>query len=175
MTVERKSLPVINVESLFEEKPESWSVVDRAIGDACETSGGFTVSGMPQSLRPVSAGIERLLAVFDLRQPLLDEMGKKEMRVESKRSFRGYVMRRTGGFAYNEIFDIGPEPPICGPLVENIELLLETNVWPVIEPSPGWQNQMNGWFRRMEDFGVLLIRSIARYLQVDEIAAATRY
>lgn len=175
MTVERKSLPVINVESLFEENPDSWGDVDRAIGDACEASGGFAVSGTPQPLRPVPAGIERLLSVFDLPQPVLDEIGKKEMRVDSKRSFRGYVMRRLGGFAYNEIFDIGPESPVSGPLIENIELLLETNAWPAQEPSPGWQNQMNGWFHRMEDFAVLLIRSMARYLQVDEVAAATRY
>ena len=175
MSVEPETLPVINVEPLFEDNPAAWNTIDETIGNACATCAGFVVVGLPQSTRPEHTDIKKLLSIFDLPQPLLDGIGKKEMRSESKRSFRGYVARRTGGFAYNEIFDIGPEPPVSGPPINNIEVLIESNAWPAREPAPGWREQMINQYKQMEAHGIRLVRCLARYLGVDETAAAARY
>ncbi len=175
MVAEPETLPVINVEPLFDDNPAAWSPIDEAIGSACVTCAGFVVVGLPQSIQPEHDEIKKLLSVFDLPQQLLDEIGKKEMRSDSKCSFRGYVSRRSGGFAYNEIFDIGPEPSVSGPPINNIEVLIESNAWPAREPALGWRDQMINQYKQMEAFGIRLVRCLARYLGVDETTAAARY
>lgn len=175
MDAEEKTLPVISVEALFAGDVSTSAELDRTIGKACEKSGGFVATGLPRSLRLNAAEIATLLSVFDLPQPLLDEVGKREICPGSKRSFRGYVMRRAGGFAYNEIFDVGPEPPVSGPPLENIELLIETNAWPARDPAAGWRDLVINHYRHMEAFALGVIRAVARYLDVDETAAVARY
>ena len=175
MAANRTPLPMIDIEALFDDSPEKWTPVDQAIGKAAETFGGFVVIGLPAPLRPEASAIRKLLTFFDLPQPVLDAMGKREMCPASKRSLRGYVDRRTGGFAYNEIFDIGPERPVSGPALENIELLTETNAWPSKEPAPNWREDMITRFGQMEELGIRIICALARFLNVDVKAAATRY
>ncbi|MDH3633063.1 MAG: hypothetical protein OES20_00010 [Gammaproteobacteria bacterium] len=171
----RNTLPIIDIRVLYDDKPEIWVPVDQAIGKACETIGGFMAVGLPAPLKPESKIIEKLFSLFDLSQPVLYEMGKREMCPTSRRCMRGYVDRRAGGFAYNEIFDIGPEMPASGPGIDDIELVTETNVWPSVEPAPNWREEMTARFTQMEALGVRIIRAMARYLNVNETTAAARY
>ncbi len=175
MTVDQNVIPVINVEPLLGENSAAWTSIDQAIGEACEAFGGFVVVGLPKPLRPEIAEFRKLLSVFDLPQPILSEIGKREMRPESQRSLRGYVARLSGGFAYNEIFDVGPEPPVDGPPIKDIQLLTETNAWPQKEPAPGWRDEVIRQYRQLESFCIQLVLSFARYLNVNETAAAARY
>jgi hypothetical protein len=103
--------------------------IDETIGNACATCAGFVVVGLPQSIRLEYTCIKKRLSVFDLPPPLLDGISRKEMRIESKHSLRGYVARSSGGFACNEIFNIGPEPTASGPPINNSEVLIESNAW----------------------------------------------
>ena len=175
MTAKRKTLPIIDIGDLYDGGSKSRSALDRAIGGACENFGGFLATGLPTQLQPVSTKVEKLFSLFDLPKPVLYKMGKREMRSSSKRCMRGYVDRRTGGFAYNEIFDIGPEKPVLGPAIDGIELVTETNVWPSIEPAPNWREEMIARFVQTEALGIRIIRALARFLDVDETSAAARY
>ena len=40
------------------------------------------------------------------------------------------------------------------------------------EIAPGWKTDMIAYFKKTENFSTLLIRAIARYLKVNEEAAA---
>ena len=175
VTSKQSTLPIIDIRLLYDDNPESWKPVDQAIGKACENDGGFLAVGLPAPLKPEPAKLDSLFSFFDLPQPVLDVMGKREMCPSSSRYMRGYVDRRSGGFAFNEIFDIGPERPVQGPGIEGIELLTETNVWPSLEPAPNWRAEMIVRFTQMEALGIAIIRAMARFLNVDETAAAARY
>lgn len=175
MPATRKILPTVDIGDLYRDTPESRSAVDRALGEACENFGAFLATGLPAQLKPDSARLEKRFAFFDLPRPVLDDLAKREMRADSTRCMRGYVDRRTGGFAFNEIFDIGPEKPASGPAIDGIELVTETNVWPSTEPAPNWREEMIAGFEQTEALGIRIIRALARYLQVDETAAAARY
>ena len=175
MTTKRKTLPKIDISDLNDAGSKSRPKLDQAIGRACENIGGFLATGLPVQLQPVPAKVGKLFALFDLPRSVLYKMGKREMRSTSKRCMRGYVDRRTGGFAYNEIFDIGPEKTVLGPDIDGIELVTETNVWPSTEPAPNWREEMIAGFVQTEALGIRIICALARYLNVDETAAAARY
>ena len=175
MTIKQSALPIIDIRVLYDDNQESWKPVDQAIGKACENNGGFLAVGLPAPLKPEYAKVEKLFSFFDLPQLVLYEMGKREMCPTSSRCMRGYVDRRSGGFAYNEIFDIGPEKPISGPGIDDIELVTETNVWPSVEPAPNWREEMIARFTQMEALGIRIIRAMARFMNVDETSAAARY
>jgi len=175
MTIKQNALPTIDIQLLYDDNPESRERVDQAIGKACENSGGFLAVGLPAPLTPDYAKVEKLFSFFNLPQPELYAMGKREMCPTSSRCMRGYVDRRSGGFAYNEIFDIGPERRISGPDIDDIELLTETNVWPSVDPAPNWREEMIAHFIQMEALGIRIIRAMSRYMNVDETAAAARY
>jgi isopenicillin N synthase-like dioxygenase len=175
MMSKQKLTPSINVGPLFESKCEAWISVDRSIGEACESRGGFVITGLPPLLIQEDTSLEKFFKIFDLPEPVLYDIAKREMRPDSKLTVRGYVNRDKGGFAYGEQFDLGPEQPIRGPEIDGIDMLINTNAWPSQEPSPGWREELIEHFQRMESLGIIIMRSIARYLGADESAAAKRY
>lgn len=165
--------PIINIAPLFDNEPVAWAAVDQSIGEACEQTGGFVVTGLPL-LRDVTQ-IENFFRIFDLPKLVLYDIAKREMRADSNLTVRGYLNRDKGGFAYGEQFDLGSEEPICGPDIDGIDMLINANAWPSQELVPGWRVETIEHFRQMESLGIMIIRSIARYLGSDEFGAAKRY
>ena len=167
-------MPILNVAPLYDDHPEAWAAVDQAIGEACRSKGGFVVTGLPPSLQQEEFSIEEFFKIFDLPEDELYSIAKRETRPESTLTRRGYT-KYSGGFAYGEGFDLGTEQPISGPNIDGIELMIHNNAWPSQEPIPGWRNASIQHFQQMEALGIKIIRSIARYLRVDESAARRRY
>ncbi len=165
--------PTVNVAPLFGGNLDAWVAVDQLIGIACENTGGFVVTGLP--LPHSSYSFERFFKLFDLPEPVLYDIAKREMRADSRLTMRGYLNRDKGGFAYGEQFDLGPEGPILGPEIDGIEMLINENAWPSVEPFPGWRDEVTEHFKHMESIGLVIIRSIARYLGVNELPAIKRY
>ncbi|MDE0921298.1 MAG: hypothetical protein OSA08_14565 [Arenicellales bacterium] len=167
-------MPILNVAPLYDDHPEAWVAIDQAIGEACRSKGGFVVTGLPPSLQQEKFSIEEFFKIFDLPEDELYSIAKRETRPESTLTRRGYT-KYSGGFAYGEGFDLGTEQPISGPDIDGIDLMIHNNAWPSQEPIPGWRNALIQHFQQMEAFGIKVIRSIARYLRVDESAAGRRY
>jgi isopenicillin N synthase-like dioxygenase len=169
-------VPIIDVSPLFsDEAGLEKTAVDEAIGTACEQARGFLATGLPRPLRPDEAQTKKLLAFYNLPQSARDDVAIRRMRPTSERAYRGYSATLRDGWAHNEIYDIGPEPPVSGPSIKGVETLIESNAWPSVEPMPDWQEEMVSYYQHMHDFSERLIRSMARYLGVDEEAAAARY
>jgi isopenicillin N synthase-like dioxygenase len=171
----QKMTPVIDISPLTSSNSELWRVVDQMIGEACQARGGFVVTGLPPLLQQKDAIVENFFKVFDLPESVLYEIAKREMRSDSKLTVRGYLNRNKGGFAYGEQFDLGREDIAPGPDIDGIEMLINKNAWPSQEPERGWRKEVIEHFQQMESLGILIIRSIARYLGVDEFAAAGRF
>ena len=173
MTDQKMMTPAIDVAPLFDSNPDVWVPVDRLIGEACQRKGGFVVTGLPPLQQNFS--FERFFRIFELPDPVLYDIAKREMRPDSRLTMRGYLNRDKGGFAYGEQFDLGPEGQLRGPEIDGIDMLLNENAWPSSEPYPGWQEEIIKHFKQMESIGCVIIGSIARYLEVNDHAAIKRY
>jgi len=165
--------PTINVAPLFDGNLDAWIAVDQLIGDACESTGGFVVTGLP--LPQPGFSFERFFKIFELPGPVLYDIAKREMRPDSRLTMRGYLNRDKGGFAYGEQFDLGPEEPLRGPEIDGIEMLINENAWPSLGPYPGWREEIIEHFKHMESIGFVIVSSIARYLGANELLASKRY
>ncbi len=173
MTDQQMMTPTIDVAPLFDSNPDVWVPVDRLIGEACQRKGGFVVTGLP--LPQQNFSFERFFKIFELPGPVLYDIAKREMRPDSRLTMRGYLNRDKGGFAYGEQYDLGPENPMRGPEIDGIDMLLNENAWPSSEPFPGWREEIIEHFNQMESIGCVIIGSIARYLNVNNLAAIKRY
>ena len=173
MTDQQMMTPTIDVAPLFDSNPDVWVPVDRLIGEACQRKGGFVVTGLP--LPQQNFSFERFFKIFELPDPVLYDIAKREMRPDSRLTMRGYLNRDKGGFAYGEQYDLGPENPMRGPEIDGIDMLLNENAWPSSEPYPGWREEIIEHFKQLESIGCVIIGSIARYLDVNDLAAIKRY
>ena len=131
------------------------------------------VIGLP--LPQQNFSFERFFKIFELPDPVLYDIANREMSPDSRLTVRGYLNRDKGGFAYGEQFDLGPEDPMRGPEIDGIEMLINENAWPSLEPYPGWREEIIKHFQHMESIGLVIIGSIARYLGANDLAAIKRY
>ena len=173
MTDQQMMTPTIDVAPLFDSNPDVWVPVDRLTGEACQRKGGFVVTGLLLPQQNFSFG--KFFKIFELPDPVLYDIAKREMRPDSRLTMRGYLNRDKGGFAYGEQYDLGPENSMRGPEIDGIDMLLNENAWPSSEPYPGWREEIIEHFKQMESIGCVIIGSIARYLDVNDLAAIKRY
>ena len=173
MADQQKMTPTIDVAPLFDSNLDAWVPVDQLIGQACERKSGFVITGLPLAHQNFS--FERFFKIFELPDPVLYDIAKREMRPDSRLTMRGYLNRSKGGFAYGEQYDLGTEEPMRGPEIDGIEMLINANAWPSLEPEPGWREEIIKHFQHMESIGLVIIGSIARYLGANDLAAIKRY
>ena len=173
MADQQMMTPTVDVAPLFDSNPDVWVPVDRLIGEACLRKGGFVVTGLP--LPQQNFSFESFFKIFELPDPVLYDIAKREMRPDSKLTVRGYLNRNEGGFAYGEQFDLGTEESMSGPDIDGIEMLINANAWPSLEPEPDWREGIIKHFQYMESIGLVIIGSIARYLGANDLAAIKRY
>ncbi len=161
----------INVSGLFESPAEERSDADSLIASALATDGAFVATGFPDSdhIDSVMAGLMRF---FDL--PLENKMqcAVKAYETSNPNTYRGYypLPEETGWTHFakgKEYFDIGPEPQMEHPDIPGGASFGEANVWPDEEDLSGWYSLVLGQLEGLRELTCVLIRAIARGLDLD--------
>ena len=149
---------------------EGSPATDRAIAEALAEHGSFVATGFAGS-EGFSGRITELLAFFSMDES--DKLVCATCRHEprNRNIYRGfYPLPKKSHWSHNEIFDIGPEPPMTSPDVPGEDSFREADVWPLVEPVPDWRGKMLAMLHFQRDFAVVLMAAIARGLNLDEAA-----
>lgn len=142
-----ETVTTIDIAALFDPGARSRQAAARAVADALIGHGGFVATGFPGG-DDIDGRMRRLLAFFAL--PMDEKMACATRRHDPRRSNvnRGYVPTpEKRGWAYNEVFDIGPSL-IEGvdPALPGHEILEEPTQWPAREPHQDWQKESRALF-----------------------------
>lgn len=139
--------------------------VDAAVGEAASTIGVLVVTG-PAELVPCEAGTRAgLLAPFDLAPEQKRRLWRRSYAPENPSVYRGWSPR--GGDVLVDIYDLGPDVAHEG-VSRGADPLLEPTPLPPLEWLPGWHELVAAYYRSMERVGRALMRSIARWLGLEE-------
>ncbi len=141
---------------------------ERAIAEALEAHGGFVATGFEGS-EGFSDRVAELLAFFRMAEADKLVCGTCKHVPRNSNVYRGYYpLPKKSHWTHNEIFDIGPEPAMTSPDVPGAESFREANVWPLVEPVPGWRARMLAMLAFQRDFALRLMAAIASGLDLDE-------
>ena len=154
----------VDISALFTGDVKAVARVDQQLGDAIKTHGGFVISNFPEA-ESLDARARELLRFFELPQNQKDDVAIGTNNEKSTHIYRGYESRLAvnNDLANNEMYDIGPDQPFPGPDVPGMHVFSETNLWPAIEPFPGWRDAMTAYYQSLQFAGLAVIRSIGRY------------
>jgi len=177
MTRDFPNAPIIDVAPLFAGAGSALDATVRAIGEAVASSGVFVARGGPEAGLTDSRGAA-MLQFFALSEAEKAAVATRRNRPAARNTYRGYVSTfEENRWAYNEMYDIGPERPVTAPLsslaLPGAEIFAEPNAWPAREPAPGWRQAMLAYFAQMESLGTALLYALTDYLGLprDEVAA----
>ncbi len=155
-------LAVIDIAPLFLRERGAWGEVDDRIGSAIERHGGFVCTGYPDA-ESVDRWAATMLRFFTIDQDAKHSVASRSTWPSGPRVYRGYRSSlEPGGWAYNEMFDIGPAVPFAAP-APGMEVFAEPNVWPDPTPAPGWRRAMQSYYTLMLDVGTRVMRSAGRW------------
>lgn len=158
-------LPVIDVSELF--GGSSGNATDLAIGRALEAVGGFVITGFPGAER-LEKRAARLLRFFDLSPAHRKAAATYPTNPAASAVYRGFTsLLGADDFARTEWFDVGPGDPINGYPVRGAEILAEANLWPEMEPYPGWRGDMEAHYADLQATGLAVMLATARARGVD--------
>jgi isopenicillin N synthase-like dioxygenase len=162
----------IDIAQLYGDSGPTRAATDRAIALAMEQHGSFVATGFPRA-QGLGREMERLLSFFPMDEAAKRVCAINEYVAEHTNIYRGfYPLPEKPHWSHNEIFDIGPEPPMTSPDVAGAESFREANVWPEREPVAGWRARMQDMLVWQRDLSMVLMGSIARGLGLDEEAVA---
>lgn len=162
------ALDVLNIAPLF--AGGGTADLDAEIAGRFARDAAVVVTG-----HPGSGGLEdrlaQLRAVFALPKPVRMALAARQFVPENPNLYRGYQPVPVGtGWAYNEKFDIGPEPPLPAPDLPSREAFTEPNVWPSDADLPGWRNAALAYIAECKALSAVVIRSAARGLGIKPAA-----
>ncbi|MDX1709734.1 MAG: 2OG-Fe(II) oxygenase family protein [Rhodovibrionaceae bacterium] len=162
------SIPIIDVDRLFDGQGAARDAVDAEIGRACEEIGFLVIAG--RSLAPLSARerIADLLRFFDLSEAERRPLARQRYVAENANIYRGYFPVMNGERTFKEGIDIGPEFAEGDPRYPVSDPLVERNIWPEETRLPGWRREVVAYYADMEALGARLMQSLARHLGLAE-------
>ncbi len=167
-------LQTIDVSPLFDKAGDAVAV-DRAIGKAIETEGGFAIVGFPGA-EDLDRRTRQLLTFFELPAAEKRKVATRAVEPSGKRIYRGYLSSlEPGCWAHNEFFDIGPEEPVQGPAIPGMEIFAETNIWPEQEPVQGWKDLMRRHHRDLQAVSFAVMLSAGRAFGFDAEVIKSRF
>ena len=170
-------VPVVDASCLFvnggASGADATAAVDSAIGAALASAGACVLTGIPEEVTVGPAKAERLFSVFDLPLDALDEV--------SGRGLWGY----SAGLSWAKSWNAGPPLPSPRPgtwdldahvftptALADADAHFQPNVWPEERALPGWRAAMEAHHAALDRLGTTCVRSLARWLEVDEEEAA---
>jgi len=157
-------LDVLDIGPLFTAGPDR-ERVDAALGQAASTVGVVVIGG-PAELVPCGAAVrEPMLSPFGLAPAQQRALWRRSYAPENGAVYRGWSPR--GGAVAVDIYDLGPDVAHSRPALGDDPLLGAT---PLPPPAslPGWHAAVAAYYRAMERVGTTLMRSLARWLGLDE-------
>lgn len=161
--MERMVEPV-DVAPLFERSASERDRVDAAIGAAASTTGVLVIAA-PAGVDSDHRTRESLLRVFDLPGDRQRQLWRRAYAPENRSIYRGWSPRSFE--APVDIYDLGPDVAHSDLLGSDDPLLgatpLPSSAW-----LPGWHERAASYYRGMERVGATLMRSLARWLGLEE-------
>ena len=156
-------LITIDIAPLFKGSLEERRATDERIGHALMSHGGFVVSNYPDAEK-VDERALKMLSFFELSEADKRAVASKATYPDGKTVYRGYAASlEPDGWAFNEIYDIGPEKPFAGPTVEGMAVFSEENIWPDVEPCPGWKLAMRAYYAHLHGVANAVMLSAGRF------------
>ena len=155
---------IVDIAPLFSKADPA---TDHAIAEALADHGSFVAAGFAGA-EGFGGRIAELLAFFSMEEE--DKLVAATCKYVPQNSniYRGfYPLPKKRHWSHNEIFDIGPEPAMTSPDVPGAASFREANVWPAVEPVPGWRGKMLAMLDFQRNLAVLLMAAIARGLGLD--------
>ncbi|PSL20709.1 2OG-Fe(II) oxygenase family protein [Shimia abyssi] len=163
------TLVSINIAALFEDSHSARRAVDAQIADAIQRHGGFVISDYPGA-KDIDRCAEEMLRYFDLDDVEKLKTAKICTRADAPNIYRGYESNlKPGGFAYNEMFDVGPKSPSAAPTLGALPFA-EENVWPETDPTSGWRQAMDWYYETSHSVAMAVLHSVGRSI---DLPAAT--
>ncbi|MGH2849373.1 MAG: isopenicillin N synthase family dioxygenase [Solirubrobacteraceae bacterium] len=157
-------LEVIEIGPLFGSGPER-DQVDALVGAAASTVGVLLVGGPADVVPSGAATRERMLRVFALAPDEQHALWRQSYAPGNAAVYRGWSPR--GGEIAVDIYDLGPDVAHARRAASDDPLLGLTPL-PPRALLPGWQEAVSDYYRAMERVGVVLLRSLARWLGLGE-------
>lgn len=160
---------IIDVAPLFEPAGDR-AALDATVVAVLAANGSFVATGFPGSDDNDDAA-NRVLSFFTLPQAEKDALAICRAQPSNPNIYRGYYpIRDAESFAYNEVYDIGPDTPGAVPDLEGVDGFREHTPWPAREPFVGWRARTLGYVARAHGLSLAVQRAIARHLGKDEEA-----
>ena len=166
-------IPSIDIAPLFGPASPQRDAADRRIMRAAETSGFMAVTGLPEDVPHGAATRAGLLRLFSLPEAEKRKLYRRKFDASRPNVYHGWFPLQNGGSTYKEGIDMGPDIADQGPAhLENngdpADPLTEKTPLPDEAALPGWRAAAAAYYRGMERTGQLLMRAIARGLNLNE-------
>ena len=166
------SVGTLDVAALFDPMSAKRDTVARSVTAALVEHGGFVATGFPGG-DEIDGRMRRLLAFFALSGDEKMACATRSHDPASPNVNRGYMPAPDDhAWAYNEIFDIGPDPVSDVPEdLPGREILLEATLWPPREPYPGWRRESRALFVDMVGLCAAVLEGMMTGLGLDPAPA----
>ena len=160
-------IPVIDIEPLFGEPSARRDDTDRQIMAAATSSGFMTVTGLPgDTLSPAMR--RKLLSIFALPDDRKRLLYRQNFDPSRTSVYRGWFPLTPGHQTWKEGIDMGPDVAYGASRTEAGDPLTEPTPLPGAADLPGWHDAVATYYRHMETAARVLMRSIARGLELPE-------
>lgn len=167
--------PIVDVGPLFGRPGGGRDAAVRAVGEGVRQGGAIVAVGAPEA-EQMDARAATMLRFFALAEADKLAVATRRNRPGSTNIYRGYVSTlEERRWAYNEMYDIGPERPLSLPPLRGAEMFAEPNLWPARDPAPAWRRAMLAYFGQLEHLGRALLRALGDYLDIPAAALEARF
>lgn len=159
-----RSIPVIDVASLFDTSQPSWETPDRALAAAARDIGFACIRGLPREAVPGPGERARLLAIFGLDEAGKRRLYRRKFAPENCNVYRGWFPLQPGNLTSKEGIDIGGDL-VYGPAMTVAgDPLREPSPLPEEQQLPGWRAAIAAYYGALQQVAEVLLRSLARSL-----------
>jgi isopenicillin N synthase-like dioxygenase len=157
------TIPLIDVAALFGPGSGARDAADATILKAATEIGFMLIKGTPPA-----PGNAALLRAFDLPREASGKLWRAKFKPGQPNNYRGWFPLQDGYPTYKEGYDLGPDIAYGPGRVDESDPLCEATPLPPEHLLPGWRADMASYFKRMEEVGETLLRSLARGLTLPE-------
>jgi isopenicillin N synthase-like dioxygenase len=161
-------IPVIEIAPLFDADSSAWVGADAELSAAARDIGFLSLRGLPGDLTPHAARRAQLLRIFALEEGAKRRLFRRKFAPGNHNVYRGWFPLQPGHLTYKEGLDLGGDVAYGPALTMPGDPLREETPLPAEEGLPGWRAAIAAYYRAMEHLASVLMRSIARSLQLPQ-------
>jgi isopenicillin N synthase-like dioxygenase len=159
-----RSIPVIDVASLFDTSQPSWETPERALAAAARDIGFACIRGLPREAVPGPDERARLLAIFGLDEAGKRRLYRRKFAPENGNVYRGWFPLQPGNLTSKEGIDMGGDLVYGPAMTVPGDPLREPSPLPAEQQLPGWRAAVAAYYRALQQVAEVLMRSLARSL-----------